>query len=286
MARHLVGPTPDTLVWDAAGNSVAGATATVWSARTGGTQYTDLLDINGAALTGGIITSADGTGTLDFGYFAFQGPDGITDFWIDFGNGKRKLLRANDAGGAAGTVSTVNGVAPDGSGDVTLTATNITNAVASTRTLTAGTGLTGGGTLAADRTFTVDFAASGTSSATKAVRADDSRLAPSFDSLSDVILTSPAEGQTVYFDASLNLVNGAAQPPGQDASNITSGTFAIARLAPGSVIVVDYYLTVYGAANAYPSTRPTTRTDICIWWIGPTSPGAIMLAGDIFTKTA
>jgi hypothetical protein len=44
------------------------------------------------------------------------------------------------------------------------------------RQVIAGTGLTGGGTLAADRTFTVDFAASGVSSSTKVTRADDSRL--------------------------------------------------------------------------------------------------------------
>ena len=44
------------------------------------------------------------------------------------------------------------------------------------RSVATGLGLTGGGTLAADRTIVVDFAASGVSSATKAVRADDSRL--------------------------------------------------------------------------------------------------------------
>jgi len=42
--------------------------------------------------------------------------------------------------------------------------------------LTAGTGLSGGGDLSASRSFAVDFAASGTTSSTKAVRADDSRL--------------------------------------------------------------------------------------------------------------
>jgi hypothetical protein len=45
-----------------------------------------------------------------------------------------------------------------------------------TLTLTAGLGLTGGGDLSASRSFVVDFAGSGVSSATKAVRADDARL--------------------------------------------------------------------------------------------------------------
>lgn len=51
--------------------------------------------------------------------------------------------------------------------------------VPTARTLTAGTGLTGGGDLSADRSFAVDFAASGSTSSTKAVRADDSRLTDS-----------------------------------------------------------------------------------------------------------
>ena len=51
--------------------------------------------------------------------------------------------------------------------------------VAAATTLTAGTGLTGGGDLTANRTFALDFATSGTTSSTKAVRADDSRLSDS-----------------------------------------------------------------------------------------------------------
>ena len=51
--------------------------------------------------------------------------------------------------------------------------------VAAATTVTAGTGLTGGGDLSANRTFTLDFATSGVSSTTKAVRADDSRLSDS-----------------------------------------------------------------------------------------------------------
>jgi len=48
--------------------------------------------------------------------------------------------------------------------------------VQQTRNVSASTGLTGGGDLSSDRSFAVDFAASGVSSATQAVRADDSRL--------------------------------------------------------------------------------------------------------------
>lgn len=54
--------------------------------------------------------------------------------------------------------------------------TNLLEVASTSIILTAGTGLTGGGDLTTNRSFAVDFAASGTSSSTKAVRADDSRL--------------------------------------------------------------------------------------------------------------
>lgn len=50
--------------------------------------------------------------------------------------------------------------------------------VPKSRLVSTGTGLLGGGDLSANRTLSVDFAASGTTSSTKAVRADDSRLTP------------------------------------------------------------------------------------------------------------
>jgi hypothetical protein len=52
----------------------------------------------------------------------------------------------------------------------------ITNVASDTIQMQAGTGLTGGGTLEASRTFTVDFATSGSATAGKAVEATDSRL--------------------------------------------------------------------------------------------------------------
>ena len=55
----------------------------------------------------------------------------------------------------------------------------ITSLASETLSLTAGTGLTGGGDLTTNRSFAIDFATSGTSSATQAVRADDSRLSDS-----------------------------------------------------------------------------------------------------------
>lgn len=75
-------------------------------------------------------------------------------------------------------------------------------------TITAGNGLLGGGDLTENRSFAVDFATSGTSSSTKAVRADDSRLSDArvplahTHSLSDLVdfqITSPQTGQVFRF---------------------------------------------------------------------------------------
>lgn len=53
------------------------------------------------------------------------------------------------------------------------------------------------------------------------------------------------------------------------ATNITSGTLNLERAPIGSVIVVDYYKGFFGATNAWPSARPTTRTDITVIAKGP-----------------
>jgi hypothetical protein len=60
----------------------------------------------------------------------------------------------------------------------------------------------------------------------------------------------------------------------------------LAQLPPGSSIVVDYYKAVYGAANAWPTVRPTARTDLDVTWRGPTDPGNIALVGDILDLTS
>ena len=77
---------------------VAGPVAvTMWSAETGGVQYTDLLDASGAPITS--VTSADGTGTLPPGTIPqFQGPDDVTAMWADAGAGVRYRMLSSDLG--------------------------------------------------------------------------------------------------------------------------------------------------------------------------------------------
>lgn len=87
---------------------------------------------------------------------------------------------------------------------------DVTKADTSTN-LVAGTGLTGGGDLTTNRTFSVDFATSGTVSSTKAVRADDSRLSDARTPLShthtvsaitDVQLTSVSDNDVIQYSIS------------------------------------------------------------------------------------
>jgi len=70
------------------------------------------------------------------------------------------------------------------------------------------------------------------------------------------------------------------------ATDITSGVMNIERVVLGATVVVDYYKSSYGAANSWPSSRPTNRTDITIIAKGPGAldgtqpPLSWMLDGD------
>ncbi|WP_031189801.1 glycerophosphodiester phosphodiesterase [Streptomyces peucetius] len=79
--RYQYGGDGGSVVTDAAGNAVVGRPGTVWTARTGGSQVTDLLDMAGGP-TGGTITT-DSRGRL-----LWQGPDAVTSaLWWDPGDG-------------------------------------------------------------------------------------------------------------------------------------------------------------------------------------------------------
>ncbi|MFG2165509.1 SGNH/GDSL hydrolase family protein [Micromonospora chersina] len=72
---------------------VGGSTITVWNAETGGTQFSDLLDANGAAVP--FLLSDDGTGGRALGQIPpFQGPDGVTELWVSADGGPRARLVA------------------------------------------------------------------------------------------------------------------------------------------------------------------------------------------------
>lgn len=71
-----------------------GATISFWSTQSGGTQYTDLLDSTGVAIS--TITSDATTGEIP----AFSGPDGVPAMWADAGAGRQRIL-ATDIGDVA-----------------------------------------------------------------------------------------------------------------------------------------------------------------------------------------
>ena len=77
----------------------------VWTAATGGTQLTDLLDLTGAPVT--TITSDED------GAVGFYGPDAVTSLYVDFGYGRRYNLTAVDTGAVLDDFIAQGGV-PDG----------------------------------------------------------------------------------------------------------------------------------------------------------------------------
>lgn len=69
---------------------VGGVQVTFWNAESGGTQYTDLLDMDGEPIT--YVTSSDGSDGYEIGTLPmFQGPDDIKKMWADAG-GQRALM--------------------------------------------------------------------------------------------------------------------------------------------------------------------------------------------------
>ena len=94
MARHLFGGSPADYAMEKVGNQLLlrpEAVGTVWTAATGGTQITDLLDLTGAPITEVTADEEDGA-------VSFFGPDGVTSLYVDFGYTRRFVLTAIDTG--------------------------------------------------------------------------------------------------------------------------------------------------------------------------------------------
>lgn len=66
-----------------------------------------------------------------------------------------------------------------------------------------------------------------------------------------------------------------------DTSAVTTGTFDIARLSPGSVLTVDKVKN----SGSWPGSRPSARTDITYQFSGDTDPAAIAINGDFWDQT-
>lgn len=100
MARHLFGGgiADWTFTEGGAGEAVLASTVTVtfWDDITGGTQYTDLTTLAGAAIDS--VVSGDGTGETKGQIPQFYGPDAITFMWASANGGPRALVVATDLG--------------------------------------------------------------------------------------------------------------------------------------------------------------------------------------------
>jgi hypothetical protein len=120
------------------------------------------------------VSNSGATWSVDAGAISTAkiADDAVTFAKVQNVTGPALLGRSAANAGSAEAITLGSGLTIDGSKQLTITATYAQQSVS----MTAGTGLTGGGDLGANRTFALDFVASGATSTTKAVRADDSRL--------------------------------------------------------------------------------------------------------------
>ncbi|MFD8072147.1 glycosyl hydrolase family 28-related protein [Streptomyces sp. NPDC059718] len=94
MARHLFGLSPADVTVEQVGEDMKlrpGSEGTVWDSLAGGSQLTDLTDLNGNPIT--VVTSDA------YSMIAFYGPSDVATVYVDFGlpNG-RMLMSATDLG--------------------------------------------------------------------------------------------------------------------------------------------------------------------------------------------
>lgn len=88
MARSQFGGSVADAVTNTAGDAQASVSVTFHDAPTAGSQYTDLIEIDGVTpISGGIVTT-DAQGFMR----RFLGPDTITSMWAQAGAGTRRLI--------------------------------------------------------------------------------------------------------------------------------------------------------------------------------------------------
>ena len=219
-------------------------------------QLSDLTetvqDIVGALIVGGTnvtVTYNDAAGTFTVNAAA---GGGTTD---------PEIVR-DVIGGAllagAGVQITVN----DAADTITIAST----AVLPTRQVATGTGLTGGGDLSVDRTLAVDFVADGAPSASKAVRADDSRLS---DARTPVAHTHPAaqvSDSTAVGRSVLTAADAATARAAIGAGTSDLGAHKATHAAGGSDAVT---LTNLAAGGTSPVRRLRAASNGSLSWVEP-----------------
>lgn len=216
-------------------NAVAGVSAGYMSA----TDKTKLDGISGSAAALSDNTP-QGLGTADPGVGTQAARDDHVHAHGNLAGGSFHALAI--AGGANGFLS--------GTDKTKLDAITVANLVLTSRTLTAGTGLTGGGDLSADRTFTIAYgSAAGTACIGNDARLSDDRTASGLRTASTVVVisaaTAPSAGQALV--ATSNTA-GTWQGVALSATQVIAGT----GLTGGGTLAADRTFAV-----AYGSTSTT-----------------------------
>lgn len=98
MPYYKFGFTPGDVVTNPAGDAIAGRELAVWTAYTGGSQVTDLRDINDSPLPGLVETDS-------IGRYPFQAPDSNAVYWIDDGQNARWAVAAAEVYGLAASAA-------------------------------------------------------------------------------------------------------------------------------------------------------------------------------------
>jgi hypothetical protein len=111
----MYGATSADFTITSGGRVIPGAVLTLWTARTGGTQITDLLDVDSVACTT-VTSAADGS-------VVYYGPDSdLSVHWADSGQGSRIAIRPVDITGEPPTLTV--GTVTTGTADVTISGTS------------------------------------------------------------------------------------------------------------------------------------------------------------------
>ena len=118
MARNMYGATSADFTLTSGGRVVPGSVLTLWSARTGGIQITDLLDVDSVACTT-VTSAADGS-------VVYYGPNNDKDtHWAQASQGSRIAIRpVNITGETGATPALTVGTVTTGTAAATLTGTD------------------------------------------------------------------------------------------------------------------------------------------------------------------
>ncbi|MER7623959.1 glycerophosphodiester phosphodiesterase family protein [Streptomyces sp. NPDC126503] len=115
--RYQYGSDGGAVVTDTDGDVQAGRSGTVWTARAGGSQVTDILNLDGTPTGGNVVTDTRGR-------IAFQGPDEVTaTLWWDTGGGIRWAIHPTETDRIARTQVETYGILASTRGEPGGTAT-------------------------------------------------------------------------------------------------------------------------------------------------------------------